>query len=123
MNLRNRVQLIGNLGSEPVIRDFGNNKKMARFSVATQDIYKKDGKFVKDVQWHSVVAWDKIAETAEKNMGKGTEVVIDGRLIRRSYNDKNGDKQYISEIIAEALLFRNKNIAVQTELEFENKRA
>ncbi len=123
MNLRNRVQLIGNLGSEPIIKEFGNNKKMARFSIATQDIYKKDGKLVKEVQWHSIVAWDKIAESAEKNLVKGTEVVIDGRLIRRSYNDKNGEKQFISEIIAEGLLFRNKTMAVQMELEFENKRA
>ncbi len=123
MNLRNRVQLIGNLGAEPIVKEFGNNKKLARFSVATQDIYKKDGKLVKDLQWHSVVAWDKIAESVEKNLVKGSEVVIDGRLIRRSYNDKNGEKQFISEIIAESLLFRNRNIAVQTELEFENKRA
>lgn len=106
MNLRNRVQLIGNLGANPVIKEFGNNKKIARFSLATQDIYKKEGKLIKDTQWHTVVAWDKLADIAEDKLQTGSEVVIDGKLIRRSYNDKNGEKRYISEVIAESLLYR-----------------
>ncbi len=124
MNLRNRVQLIGNLGAAPVVKEFGNNKKMARFSVATQNIFKKEGKLIKDTQWHNIVAWDKLAGIAEKYLRTGTEVVIDGRLMRRSYDNSKGEKQYATEIIAESMLYRNKNVvATQTELQFTDKRA
>ena len=124
MNLRNRVQLIGNLGAAPVVKEFGNNKKMARFSVATQNIFKKEGKLIKDTQWHNIVAWDKLAGIAEKYLRTGTEVVIDGKLMRRSYDNSKGEKQYATEIIAESMLYRNKNVvATQTELQFTDKRA
>ncbi|HOZ30921.1 MAG TPA: single-stranded DNA-binding protein [Bacteroidales bacterium] len=107
MNLRNRVQLIGNLGSDPKVRVFETGKKMARFSVATTDVIKKDGKFEKAVSWHNVTAWGNNAEIAEKNLVTGTEVIIEGRLISSQYNDKSGNPRRISEIIAESLMYRN----------------
>lgn len=107
MNLRNRVQLIGNLGSDPKVREFETGKKMARFSVATTDVIKKDGKFEKTVSWHNVTAWGNNAEIAEKNLVTGTEVIIEGRLVSSQYNDKSGTTRKISEIIAESLMYRN----------------
>lgn len=107
MNLRNRVQLIGNLGANPSIREFEKGNKVAKFSIATTDIYKRDKEYIKDTQWHNIVAWGKNAEIAEKNLSVGSEVVIDGRLTQRSYIDKNGIKQYIYEIIAEIILCRS----------------
>lgn len=124
MNLKNRVQLIGNLGGNPEIREFKSNKKFAKFSVATVNIYKKEGKIVKDTQWHTVIVWDNLAEIAKLNLRTGTEVVIDGRLVRRSYKTKTGEKRFVSEVIAERMLFRNRNkVAVQTEINFDSKRA
>jgi len=107
MNLRNRVQLIGNLGSDPKVKEFESGKKMARFSVATTDVIKKDGKFEKAVCWHNVTAWGNNAEIAEKNLVTGTEVIIEGHLVSNQYNDKSGNPRKISEIIAESLLYRN----------------
>ena len=117
MNLRNRVQLIGNLGAAPVVRDFGNNKKLARFSVATTDVFKKGNDLIKDTQWHNIVAWDKLADIAEKNLRTGTEVVIDGRLMRRSYEDTRGFKQYITEIVVETLLYNNSKLEEEKIIE------
>jgi single-strand DNA-binding protein len=108
MNLRNRVQLIGNLGANPQVRVFENGNKMVRFTVATTDVYKKDDKLIKETQWHNVVTWEKTAEIAEKNLIVGSEVVIDGRLIQRSYLDKDGVKKYITEVVANTIMFTHK---------------
>lgn len=112
MNLRNRVQLIGNLGADPKVREFESGKKMARFSVATTDVIKKDGKFEKSVSWHNVTAWGNNAEIVEKNLFTGTEVIIEGRLVSSQFNDRSGNPRKISEIIAESLLYRNIKHAV-----------
>lgn len=117
MNLRNRVQLIGNVGADPVVKEFGNDKKLVRFSVATTDVYKKDEDIVKETQWHNIVVWNKLADLAAKNVIKGTEVVIDGKLVRRSYEDNRGNKQYITEVVAESLLFNNSKINQSVEVE------
>jgi single-strand DNA-binding protein len=124
MNLRNRVQLIGNLGTNPQVRDFENGKKMARFTVATSDIYKKDGKFVKSTQWHNVIAWGKTAEIAEKNLKIGAEVVIEGCLLNNKFEDREGKTKHISEILAESVMFRNiKNAIESNKLKSSEKRA
>ncbi len=117
MNLRNRVQLIGNLGTDPKVTNFESGNKQARFSVATTDVYKKGNEFIKDTQWHNVVLWGKTAEIAEKNLSKGIEVVIDGRISQRSYTDKEGINRYITEIIGTTIIY-NKKIQ---GLEFENQ--
>ncbi len=107
MNSNNRIQLIGNLRNDPDIRNFGNNQKLARFSLITQDIYKANGKLIKDFQSHCVVAWSRLAEIAEKNLIQGSEVVIDGKITTRSYKNYKGQIQQITEIVASSILFNN----------------
>lgn len=109
MNLRNKVQLIGNLGNDPVVRVFESGKKIVRFSLATSDVYNESGNFIKNTQWHTIVCWDKVADIAEKNLSIGSEVIIDGSISTRCYDDKDGKKQYITEIVANSLLCRNNN--------------
>jgi len=87
--LKNKVQLIGNLGAKPAIKETENTR----------------GEKVTDTQWHRVVAWGRIAEIAEKYLDKGREVAIEGKLINRTFNDKEGNKKYITEVqVIEILL-------------------
>lgn len=103
--LKNKVQLIGNLGNAPEVKTFDGGRKMARFSVATSENYRNaKGEKVKDTQWHNLVAWGKLAEIAEKYLTKGKEVAIEGKLINRSYNDKEGKKKYVTEVQVNELL-------------------
>ena len=103
--LRNKVQLIGNLGNAPEVRNTDSGKKLVKFSVATNETYNNaKGEKVKETQWHNLVAWGKIAEIAEKYLQKGSEVAIEGKLITRNYNDKEGNKKYITEILVNDLL-------------------
>ncbi len=103
--LRNKVQLIGNLGQAPEIKTFDEGRKMAKFSIATNENYKSGtGEWVKDTQWHTVVAWGKTAEIVEKYLDKGAEVAVEGKLVSRSYTDKNGDKRNTTEVIASEIL-------------------
>lgn len=103
--LKNKVQLIGNLGNAPEIKTLEAGKKMARFSMATSESYRNaKGEKVADTQWHNLVAWGKVAEIAEKYLTKGKEVVIEGKLVNRSYNDKDGNKKYITEVVVNELL-------------------
>lgn len=97
--LRNRVQLIGNLGMSPEVKKTENGKKLVRFSVATNESYKNaSGDKVTETQWHNLVAWGKVADIAEKYLNKGSEVVIEGKLINRNYTDKEGVKKYVTEV-------------------------
>lgn len=103
--LKNKVQLIGNLGQNPEVKTLDGGKKMARFSVATSESYRNaKGEKITDTQWHTLVAWGKVAEIAEKYLQKGSEVAIEGKLINRSYNDKAGTKKYITEVHVNELL-------------------
>ncbi len=103
--LKNKVQLIGNLGNNPEIRTIESGKKMARFSVATSEVYRaSNGEKVTETQWHNLVAWGKVAEIAEQYLSKGSEVAIEGKLVNRSYNDKEGVKKYITEVYVNELL-------------------
>ena len=103
--LRNKVQLIGNLGAAPEVKTISNGRKMARFSMATNEIYYNGkGEKVEETQWHLVVAWGKSAEIAEKFLDRGSEVAIEGKLINRSYTDKDGVKKYITEVELNELL-------------------
>jgi single-strand DNA-binding protein len=103
--LRNRVQLIGNLGNAPEIRKTEGGKKLVRFSVATNESYKNsNGDKVTETQWHNLVVWGKLADIAEKFLNKGTEVAIEGKLINRNYTDKEGIKKYVTEIQVNELL-------------------
>ena len=111
--LKNKVQLIGNLGNAPEIKNTESGKKFARFSVATNESYRNaKGEKVTETTWHNLVAWGKVADIAEKYLNKGTEVAIEGKLINRSYTDKDGNKKYITEVqVNELLLLGSKAAA------------
>jgi single-strand DNA-binding protein len=97
--LRNKVQLIGNLGMNPEIKTVDGGKKLAKMSIATNESYKNaKGELVKETQWHNLIAWGKTADIIEKYLEKGSEVAIEGKLINRNYTDKDGAKRYITEI-------------------------
>jgi single-strand DNA-binding protein len=99
--LKNRVQLIGNLGMDPEVKNLANNKKMAQMRIATSESYRgADGKRVENTQWHTVVAWGNLADIAERFLRKGRKVAIEGKLVHRNYEDKTGNKKYITEIVA-----------------------
>ena len=103
--LKNKVQLIGNLGGKPEVKELDGGKKLATFSIATSESYRNaKGEKVTETQWHRVVAWGKVAEIAEKYLDKGKEVALEGKLVNRSYNDKEGNKKYITEVQVNELL-------------------
>lgn len=113
--LRNKVQLIGNVGDTPKAHTFESGKKVIRFSLATNDYYLKDGEKVQQTQWHNVVAWGKQADIIEKYVFKGSEIAIDGKLTSRSFENEGGEKQYISEVlINEILLLDSKGSEKET---------
>ncbi|WNH11969.1 single-stranded DNA-binding protein [Thalassobellus suaedae] len=103
--LKNKVQLIGNVGNEPEITNLDSGKKVAKFSIATNEFYKNsNGEKEQNTQWHNVVAWGKIAEIVEKYVGKGKEVALEGKLTSRSYETKEGEKRYVTEVVANEIL-------------------
>ena len=112
-NLKNRVQLIGHLGMNPEVRNLEKGTKMARFSLATHEVYTNQrGEKVTETHWHNVVIWGKTAETAEKYLQKGQEVAVEGRLVTRSYTDKDGQKRFSTEVVVnEFLMLGNKKNA------------
>jgi single-strand DNA-binding protein len=100
-NLKNSVQLIGNLGKDVEIKEISTGNKVARFTMATNDYYKNNkGEVVKETQWHTVVAWGKTAELMANVLQKGNTVVIHGKLVHRTYEDKDGNIKYTSEVKA-----------------------
>lgn len=108
-NLRNKVQLIGHLGVDPEIKLFDSGKKKVNLSIATSEKYNNsNGDKIEQTQWHNVIGWEKIADVAEKYLHKGSEIAIDGKIQYRSYEDKNGDKKYITEILIHELLMLDK---------------
>lgn len=107
--IRNKVQLIGNVGREPEIVNLESGKKLAKFSVATNENYKNaSGERVTDTQWHNIVAWGKTAELIEKYVNKGKEVGVEGKLTTRTWDDKDGTKHYFTEVICNELLLLGK---------------
>ena len=107
--LRNKVQLIGNLGNDPEIINLESGRTLAKFAIATNESYKNaEGEKVTDTQWHNVVAWGKTAQIIEKYLSKGKEVAIEGKLTSRSYEDKDGNKRYVTEIVVNELLMLSK---------------
>ncbi|MCA0131407.1 single-stranded DNA-binding protein [Winogradskyella alexanderae] len=107
--LRNKVQLIGNLGNDPEIINLESGKTLAKFAVATNESYKNaQGEKVTDTQWHNIVAWGKTAQIVEKYVTKGKEVAIEGKLTTRSWEDKDGIKRYTTEVVCNELLMLGK---------------
>lgn len=107
--MQNRVQLIGNTGNDPIIKTLESGKKVANLTIATKDYYKNDkGERVEQTEWHTVVAWGKTAEIIEKFVTKGKQIGIEGKLTHRSYEDKNGEKRYITEVVASEIMLLGK---------------
>jgi single-strand DNA-binding protein len=105
----NKVLLIGNLGSDPEIKTLEGNIKVAKFSLATTDSYKdENGQTHSSTEWHSIVRWRGLADLAEKYLHKGSLVHIEGKIKTRSYDDKQGNKKYVTEIIAEQIILLDK---------------
>lgn len=108
--LRNKVQLIGNLGSDPEIITLESGKKLAKFTMATNENYKNaQGEKVTDTQWHQIVAWGKTAEIVENYLSKGKEIAVEGKLTNRKYETKAGEKRFITEVVVNELLMLGSN--------------
>jgi single-strand DNA-binding protein len=110
MNTTNRVQLTGNLGTNPEIKTFDNGNKLARFSMATHEEYTtRQGEKASNTNWHSISAWGKMAEKVETELQKGSFVSVEGKLVSRSYTDKNGQKKYVTEVVINDLTLNQKS--------------
>lgn len=98
----NKVILVGNLGKDPEVQTFENDIKKASFSLATSTKVKnKEGIYTEETEWHKVVVWRKLAETAETYLHKGSLLFVEGRLRTHSWDDKDGNKRYTTEVIAD----------------------
>ena len=107
--MKNTVQLIGNVGNDPEIKTFEGGKKVVNFTLATNESYKNEkGEKVEQTEWHKVVAWGKTADIIEKYVTKGLQIAVEGKLTHRSYDDKNGEKRYITEVVANEVLLLGK---------------
>lgn len=107
--MRNKVQLIGHVGQEPEIKTFDGGRKLANITIATNDYYTNDkGERVEQTEWHRVTAWGKLADIIEKYVDKGKEIAVEGKLTHRSYDDKDGNKRYITEVVANDILLLSK---------------
>lgn len=103
--MRNKVLLIGNLGQDPEIKTLESGKKVAHFTLATNESFKNsEGQKVEETTWHNIVAWNGLADTASRFLKKGREVAVEGKLVYRSYEDKKGVTKYITEIVLNDLL-------------------
>ena len=104
--LKNKVQLIGRLGAKADFKILEGDKKVAKFSLATNETYRNaKGDKVEETTWHQLVAWGKTAEIIHQYTDKGSEIAIEGKLINRSYTGKEGIKKYITEIQVNEVLF------------------
>ena len=103
--MKNTVQLIGHVGQDPEVKSLEGGKKLANISIATNEVYyKENGDKVEKTEWHRVTAWGKTAEIIEKYVTKGKEIAIAGKLTHRSYDDKDGVKRFITEVVANEVL-------------------
>jgi single-strand DNA-binding protein len=108
--LRNTVSLIGNLGGDPEFKTLEGGNTLARFSVATNESYKdKKGDWVTNTQWHNVVAWGKTAELSNKLLKKGSEVVLEGKLVNDAYTNKEGEKRFKTEVSLREFMVLNRD--------------
>jgi single-strand DNA-binding protein len=107
--MKNRVQLIGHVGNDPEVKSFEGGK-VANVNIATNETYtNKKGEKVEQTEWHRIVAWDKNADIIEKFVTKGKEIAIEGKLSTRSYDDKDGNKRYITEVVVSDIMVLGKN--------------
>ncbi|OWW23133.1 single-stranded DNA-binding protein [Zobellia sp. OII3] len=103
-SIKNHVQLIGNVGQEPTITNLENGKKVARLSLETNENYKNgNGEKQTDTNWHTVVAWGKVADIIEKFVHKGKEIGIVSKLKTRTYTMDDGNQRYVTEVVADEI--------------------
>lgn len=115
-NLRNKVSLIGFLGKDPELKSLDSGTTLAKFSIATNETYlNNQGEKISNTTWHSIVAWGKLAEICGQILKKGAEVVIEGKLINRNYEDATGTKRYVSEIHMNEMLLVGNRVLAKTE--------
>lgn len=99
MNTMNKVELKGNLGTNPEVKELNSGKKMAKLSLATHELRKNStGEKITETQWHNLIVWGRNAELAEQKLKKGSPVAVTGKINSRNYMDKNGNKRYVTEI-------------------------
>jgi single-strand DNA-binding protein len=104
--LRNHVVLLGRLGQDPELRNLEKGSRVASFSLATNDHYTdKEGNKKEQTEWHNIVAWGNLADRCEKYLKKGKEVLINGKLTYRNWEDKNGGKHTTAEVVVNDLIF------------------
>ncbi len=102
--LRNRVQLMGNLGNTPEIKNLKSGQKLAKFSLATNEFYTdKTGEKIQHTDWHAIIAWGKLAEIVENYLDKGREVIVVGKLTYNQYKTDTGEKRYFTQIQADEI--------------------
>jgi single-strand DNA-binding protein len=105
----NKVLLIGNLGKDPEIVTLEGNIKVAKFTLATTEGYKDDkGQTHTQTEWHNIVLWRGLAELAEKYLRKGGMIHLEGKNRTRSYEDKQGQKRYVTEVVGEEIILLDK---------------
>ena len=105
----NRVILIGNLGKDPEVQLLEGNIPVAKFPLATTETYKdRLGKLVSQTEWHTVVLWRGLAELAQKYLHKGSLIYVEGRLRTRSWDDKEGHRRQVTEIVGDNLIMLDK---------------
>ena len=98
----NKAILVGNVGKDPEVRHLEGGTSVAKFTLATSETYKnKSGELVKNTEWHNIVAWRQLADVAEKYIRKGGQIYVEGKITNRQYDDKDGVKRYITEIVAD----------------------
>jgi len=108
--LKNRIQLIGHLGSDPMVNTSTNGIKVSTLRLATKDLFKnKAGEWVDETQWHTLVIWGNLNTIVEKYCQKGSELLVDGKLTYREYEDKKGDKRTITEIKVDSIIVMSKS--------------
>jgi single-strand DNA-binding protein len=109
MKTLNKVQLIGRLGKDPEVQKFDGDNMVVRFPLATNESYKdKNGQLVESTDWHNIVAWRKLGQIAEQYIKKGMSIYVEGKIRSRSYDDKDGVKRYVTEIVADNFIMLDK---------------
>jgi single-strand DNA-binding protein len=100
----NKVILVGNVGKDPELRHLDNDRTVARFPLATSETYKnKNGEKITNTDWHNIIAWRGLAELAGKYIKKGSQIYVEGKIRNRSWEDKDGNKRYTTEIDADVI--------------------
>jgi len=97
--IKNNVQLMGFVGQDPEVNNFNSDKKLVKMSVATSERFQTQGEWKSETQWHNVIAWGKTADYISQNVKKGNEVALIGKLSYRTYENKQGVKQTVTEVV------------------------